>query len=75
MDGVKVVLGNRKTTLEGAQQWGIDRKNWKALVIMQMIEFQAAIFAWFLCSLGPSSRALVAYHPETGGLPLHNAVW
>ena len=40
-----------------------------------MIEFQAAIFAWFLCSFGPPSRALGTYlHVERGGMPFHDAV-
>ena len=39
---------------------------------MYMIEFQAVIFDWFLCSFGPLSRALVAYHLERGGIPLNN---
>ena len=29
-----------------------------------MIVFYAAIFAWFLCSFGPPSRALGAYTPK-----------
>ena len=41
---------------------------------MQMIEFHAAIFSWFLCSFGPLSRAPVAHHLETGGMTLHDAV-
>ena len=41
---------------------------------MYMIEFHTAIFAWFLCSFGPPSRDLVAYHLESGGMPLHDAV-
>ena len=44
------------------------------LVHMEMIECDAAIFAWCLCSFGPPSRALVAYHPERSGMPLHDAV-
>ena len=39
-----------------------------------MIEFHVSIFAWFLCSFGPASRALVAYHLGNGGVPLHDAV-
>ena len=34
MDGVKVVLGNRGMTVEGAQQCAKDRKEWRALVHM-----------------------------------------
>ena len=37
-------------------------------------EFHATIFAWFVFSFVPPSRALVAYHLERGGMPLHDAV-
>ena len=39
-----------------------------------MIEFHAAVVAWFLSFYRPPSRALVAYHMEIGGMPLHDAV-
>ena len=60
MEDVKVALGNRGMTVEAARRCARDRNEWRALVRMQMIEFQAAIFAWFLCSFGPPSRALGA---------------
>ena len=41
---------------------------------MLMIEFHAAIFAWFLCPFGPPFRALVAYHRERSEMLLHDAV-
>ena len=41
---------------------------------MEMIEFDTAIFAWFLCSFTPPSRALMSYQSERGGMPLHDAV-
>ena len=44
------------------------------MVHMYMIVFHETIFAWFLCSFGLPSRALVAYHLERGGMPLHDAV-
>ena len=34
MDGVKVALGNRRMTVEAAQQCAKDRKEWRALVHM-----------------------------------------
>ena len=39
-----------------------------------MIELHAAIFSWFLCSFVAFSYALVAYHLQRGGIPLHDAV-
>ena len=45
MDGVKVALGNRIMTVEAARQCAKDRKEWRALVHMQLNEFNAAIFA------------------------------
>ena len=41
---------------------------------MHMIECDADIFARFLCSFGPPSRALVAYHLEIDDIPLRGAV-
>ena len=53
MDGVKVFLSNRGMTVEATRQCAKDRKEWRALVHMSLIEFNAAI------SFGPPSRALV----------------
>ena len=39
-----------------------------------MIEYEAAIAARFLCSVGPPSPALVAYRRYMGGMPLHDGV-
>ena len=39
---------------------GENKKEWRSLAHMLTIEFYAAIFAWFLSSFGPPSRALVA---------------
>ena len=44
-DGVKVALGNRGMTVEAARQCAKDRKEWRALVHMQLNEFHATIFA------------------------------
>ena len=38
-----------------------------------LIEFHAAIFAWFLCSFGTPSRSLVGCR-KMGGMPLHDTV-
>ena len=71
VDGVKVALGSRGMTVEVARQCANDRKEWRAPVHMWMIECDATIFAWFLCSFGPPSLSLVAYYLERGGMPLH----
>ena len=39
-----------------------------------MMECEAVLFAMLLCSVGPPSLALVAFHIERGGMLLHNAV-
>ena len=36
MDGVKVALGNRGMTVEAARRCAKDRKEWKALVHMEL---------------------------------------
>ena len=48
MDGAKVALGNRGMTVEAiaARQCAKDRKDWRALVHMELNEFHVAIFAW-----------------------------
>ena len=51
MDGVKVALGNRGMMVEAVQQCAKHRKEWRALVHMQLNEFHAAIFAWLCCVL------------------------
>ena len=43
VDGVKVALGSTKITVETERQCAKDRKEWRALV---MIELNAAIFSW-----------------------------
>ena len=45
MDGVKLALGNRRMTVEAAPQCAEDRKEFRALVHLQLNEFCAAIFA------------------------------
>ena len=42
MNDVKIVFGNRGMTVEAVRN---DRKGWKALGHMLMIEFNAAIFS------------------------------
>ena len=37
-------------------------------------ECDATIFAWVLCSTEPPFCALVAYHLEKDGMPLHDEV-
>ena len=44
-----------------------DRKEWRALVHMWMIEFNASIFVC-LAFFGPPSHALVDYHLTRGGV-------
>ena len=76
MEGVKVALGNRGMTVDAARRCARDRNQWRALVRMQMIEFHAAIFAWFLCSF-PSDRPPVLWvliHLETGGMPFYDGI-
>ena len=73
MDGVKVVFGNRGVTVEAAQHYAKDRKEWRALVHMKLNEFHAAIL---LCSVffRTALPCSGGYHLERGGMPLHDAV-
>ena len=50
-----------------AQQCAKDRREWRVLMHMNMIEFNAFIF-------GQPFHALVDYHLERGGMPLHDVV-
>ena len=70
MDGVKLALGNRGMTVEAARQCAKDRKEWRALAHMYLMEFHSAIFAWHCVLsehtalgswrfLAPPSRAMV----------------
>ena len=52
MDDVKVAFGGREMTVEAARHCPKDRKEWKALVHVLMIEFNAAIFCMAICSFG-----------------------
>ena len=47
MDGVMVTLGNREMTVEASRQCVKDLKEWRALVHMELNEFQEAILAWY----------------------------
>ena len=73
IDGVKVALGNREMTLEAARPCAKDRKEWRALVQMQLNEFHGAIFAWnrFFQTALPCSGG---YRLARGSMPLHDAV-
>ena len=77
MDGVKVVFGNRGMTVEAAQQYAEDRKEWRALVQCRWISF-TLLFCLALCSFGPPSRAIVVItRKEVGCLSswqVHDAV-
>ena len=43
IDGLKVALGYRGMTVEAARQCAKDRKEWRTLLHMQLIEIHAAI--------------------------------
>ena len=60
-------------TAEAARQCGKDRKEWRALVHMELNKFHAPIFAWpyVLLDCPPCSGG---YHMDRGGMPLHDAV-
>ena len=47
MNGVKVNLSSRWMTLEAGRQCAKDRKESRALVNMQIIEFHSEISGWF----------------------------
>ena len=65
MDGVKVTLGDRGIMVEAARQCAKDRKEWRALVHMQLNQFHAAIFAW-PCVFSDSPSVLRWLSPEEG---------
>ena len=71
MDGV-IVACSIVMTVEAARQCTKDGKEWGTVV--RDDKFHGAIFVRFLYSFRPPSRALVVYHLEKGGLPLHDAV-
>ena len=66
IDGV-VALGGRGMTVEAVRQCEKDREEWRALVHMLNIEFNAANFVW-PCVL--PNRPLVDYHTKRDGMPL-----
>ena len=74
MDGVKVALGNRGMMAEAARQCAKQRKEWRALVHMQLNEFQAAIFALRCVFFWTALPCPGGYHMERGGMPLHDVV-
>ena len=74
IDGVKVALGNRGMTVEAARQCAKDRKEWRALVHMQLnenMQLNMQLGPVFFRTALPCSGG---YHMERGGMPLHDAV-
>ena len=64
-------LSNRIITVEACAK---DRKEWRALVHMQLNEFHEAIFAWH-CVLSDRPPVLYSgYHLQMGRMPLCDAV-
>ena len=68
-----MTLGSREMTVEAGQQCVKDMKEWRALLHLWMINFNAAIFHMSLHSLRLPSFALMNYHLERGGMPLYDA--
>ena len=66
-------LGQQMDDVEAARQCSKDRKKCKSVMHILIIEFDAP-FLHGPRSFGPPSQALVDYHLETGGMPLHNMV-
>ena len=67
MDGVGVALGNKGMTVQAARQCAKDRKEWRALV-----QSTERVFSPSVLSDRPSGLWWLS--PETGGMPLHDAV-
>ena len=63
MDDVKVDLDHKGMTVKVVQQCTKDRKEWRALVHIKMIYYDAAIVVY---TFGRDSGSLVAYHLESG---------
>ena len=75
MDGVMVALGNRAMTVEGARQCAKYRKGYQLLPIFRALG--ACFTRPFL--FGPvffrtAHPCSCGYHPERGGMPLHDVV-
>ena len=66
-------MGNKGMTVKALGQCEKDRKEWRALVHMQLNAFHAAISAW-PCVLSDRPLCSGGYHLERGGMPLHDAV-
>ena len=66
-------IGQHSDDCNGLREWleVVESPSW---CICRMIAFPAAIFAWFLSSFWPPSRARAAYHLGRCGKPLHDAV-
>ena len=68
MDGVMVALGSRGMTVEAARQCVKDRKEWRTLVYMQIIEYDE-----LFCLVPVFSRSTF---PRSGGLsPARGVGW
>ena len=75
MDGVKVALGNRGTTVEAARPCASDWKEWRALARMQLNKFHAAIFAWHCVRSDLIMRAHMITHMITTSRALVVILW
>ena len=73
MDGWQVALGKREMMVEAGRQCVKNRKEWRALVHMQLNEFHTAIFSW-PCVLSDRPPVLWWLSLENGMMPLHDAV-
>ena len=75
MNGVKMVFGNRGTTVEAARKWAKDRKELRA--IYEYVDGWVSLNYFCLVPVFSQITALprsVAYQPKSGGMPLHVAV-
>ena len=68
-DGVKMAFSSRGITVEATRQFAKRSKEWRVLVYIQMIEFNAAIFAWTSVL-----STLVDCHLKWGEMSLHDTV-
>ena len=53
---------------KAARQCAKDGKEWRALMHMEILDYDAAIVSWFLCAFRPPSRPLVAELLERVGM-------
>ena len=64
---VNVALANRGMIVEAVRQFVKDRKEWRALVHMQLNVFHATIFAW-PCVHWTALPCSGGYHLDRGGM-------